>query len=766
MNFVKKIFSEPIIEWIFFLWFNFVYFSYIYFHGAFFEFMALFFVGFILFGYGYFILGRYNFSQYIARLKWPLWRFAVVIYAGIIFLSLIFYLSTHAVGSSSIFLYWWIFLSKIAVHITARIVFLVLLLIVSAGLGKKISKKFIEFSSNIFEELIFCFGIGFMAINYFAFLAVAIHLQYQILLAALTLAIIVYVRDDIFYFIKKIIYVEIPLEFRVSRKIEHLKAYAIVLAVLFIVLAFLGTLLAVSVDYDDLSIYYSVPLLYSHYNAIIPFNSSLSMSGGIVMFFYSYINTLLAPVFVLSTSFYFLIMVLFSLCVFVKNFFSKSLSTATFFLAMTLPIGVHFTMTQKVDFILAFYSILCIFAFFKWLHSNNKKYLVFSSSFLGYAIAVKLTGLFLLLTMCLFLLFLIVWRKGKIQDALLYIAVAVILFSPLGLLNIYYYQNPFAPLTIGNFPYIRSENVFNQEKRVNLYEIFYTRYAKERLWEYTRLTRQNHIYDSSVKNFFWKIWNITINQRGFSFMYSEVTPFFLSLLPLFVFYFFQKNFFREKNILYLTIISFTYLVVWFIFGNERSWYGIPGIYLLFILCAMALANIKNKKIFVAFLFLAILFFVRTLSFFILIISQDHNIMKSPQELSYKKVIYTADFPFYNFLNQKIIPYNERKRILMISESRSAPIYEADKNIISDQFNVFWGKILDEAHTPEEVKEILLEQDVSYIIYSTRGEGYIASFAGDSRNKYRLLRDLDTFHEFKEKFLTEVYCEDEFCIYKI
>src|SRR3989338_3308110 len=259
MNFIKKIFSEPIIEWIFLLWFSLVYFSYIYFHGAFFEFTALFFVGLILFGYGYFILGRYNFSQYIARVKWPLWRFAVVIYAGIIFLSLIFYLSAHAVGSSSIFFYWWIFLSKTAVHITARIVFLVLLLIVSAGLGKKISKKIIEFSSNIFEELIFCFGIGFMAINYFAFLAVAIHLQYQILLAALTLAIIVYVRNDIFYFIKKIVYIEIPLEFRVSRKIEHLKAYAIVLAVLFIVLAFFGTLLVIPIDYDDLDIYYSVP---------------------------------------------------------------------------------------------------------------------------------------------------------------------------------------------------------------------------------------------------------------------------------------------------------------------------------------------------------------------------------------------------------------------------------------------------------------------------------------------------------------------------
>jgi len=126
---------------------------------------------------------------------------------------------------------------------------------------------------------------------------------------------------------------------------------------------------------------------------------------------------------------------------------------ALFFLS--IPIVVKLSITVYVDLGLVFFSTACLVYFFKWMENIfAKRYLIISAAFCGLAMGTKYNGLITLFIVCLFIPFVYLRQRNKnaanqfkaFGFCVLFLGVALFLFSPWMIKNFCWTKNPVYPL--------------------------------------------------------------------------------------------------------------------------------------------------------------------------------------------------------------------------------------------------------------------------------------------------------------------------------
>lgn len=749
------------------LWFFIVYFFYIYFHYDIPSFISIILGGLFLVGFWYLIIkflkGGFNFE-----VDAKLWKFALFLLTAtigaVVFVRLLGNIFTENLNFIP-----FIFTEfRVIWSVLIKILFLFGLVLLCAGAGKKIFDIFKFNIEDKKEEFIFSFGLGFLAINYFAFFLTAPGWLYfwpslvlAILLPIISLAQIKYF---VLNFLKQ--------DFHFNLSFNDLNGWAWAAVVFFLIISIIPTFRLFLINYDDLAAYFSIPQLYAYYHSLVPFyNAPAAIPSGIGMPLYALINTLFSPNFVFHLSWLFLIFILCALYLFASKFFSQKTAIAVLLLTAFIPWNNYFITTQKIDFIFTFISALAIFSFFIWLNNKDEKLSVragwfyLCAVFLGYAMSLKANGGFLIASISLTVAGLFIFRKINFKKSAVFGLIVFLFFLPIFAFNIYYYHNPIAPFKIF-YSAPQNQMLFNQNKKVALYDIYNkTDFAEKRCSEFTLSGYQNHANGSILTNFFWRIWNTVINQRGHRNINIEIAPYLLIFLPFFIFYFIKDKYYKEKNILYLSIISLIFFSLWYLKGTERPWYGIGIFYFLFIFCGLILEKIKNKKYIFAIYFFIFLFCFRTFAGLAMDISALPNTIYSSSAYQ-KKYDDIPDFRMYDFINKEIIAKNNNALILMFMGSQIANIQEGDQKTIIDNLSIYWGKIIQETKSLEEIKNILANQGVTHILYNINFKNRLLLIAQNNPEN-KLAKEIEIFEQFREEYLKEIYCEqEELCLYEI
>lgn len=758
------------------LWFFVVYFLYIYFHSnPLLSFMPIIFGGLFVVGFWYFVI-KFLKSGFNFKIHTKLWKFAPFLLMATIGVAVFVRLLGNVFTENLHFIPFVFTELNIIANILIKILFLSGLILLCAGAGKKIFDIFKFSIEDKKEEFVFSFGLGFLVINYFAFFLTALSWLYFLPSLILVIAFAIFSWTQIKYFVNNFLKAEftfnISADFIHQPADENVKSWIWVIISLFLIIAIIPTFRSFLVSHDDLAAYFSIPQLYAHYHHLVPlYNAPAAIPSGICMAFYALINTLLAPHFVFHLSWLFLIFILCALYLFTSKFFSQKTAIIALLLGTFIPWNNYFIITQKIDFISVFVSSLAIFSFFIWLNNKNTKFsvsagwLYLCAIFLGYTASLKTNGLFLIASLSVLIVGLFIFKKINFRKSAIFGLLIFLFFLPILALNVYYYKNPMAPFTIFSFTQ-KTETLFNQNKKVTLYDIFSkTDFAKKRCNEFTWSGYQNHAGKSAVANFFWRIWNTAINQKGNKSINIEISPYLLIFLPFFIFYFIKDKYYKEKNILHLSIISLIFFILWYLYGAERPWYGVAIFYFLFIFCGLVLQKIKNKKYVFAISFFIVLFCFRTFIGLATIIFTLPNTIyySSAHQMKCDDI---PDFRMYDFINKEIIAKNDKALILVFMGSQIANIQKGDQKTIIDNLSIYWGKIIQETKSLEDIKNILDNQGITHILYNTNLKNRLLSIVQNNpENKLR--EEIKIFEQFRDEYLKEIYCEqEELCLYEI
>jgi len=122
---------------------------------------------------------------------------------------------------------------------------------------------------------------------------------------------------------------------------------------------------------------------------------------------------------------------------------------------LSLPIIVKLSITAYVDLGLVFFSFAALFYFLKWVnHEYRLKFLLISAFWCGLGLGTKYNGLIVLFLLTLFTI-LVYNRNSAVTDkkqtkaigfGIVFMLVAIIVFSPWGIRNYVWTKNPIYPL--------------------------------------------------------------------------------------------------------------------------------------------------------------------------------------------------------------------------------------------------------------------------------------------------------------------------------
>jgi len=127
---------------------------------------------------------------------------------------------------------------------------------------------------------------------------------------------------------------------------------------------------------------------------------------------------------------------------------------------LSIPIIVKLSMTVYVDLGLIFFSTAALLALFKWIESDCRlRFLILSAVFCGLGMGTKYNGLITLLLLTFFIPFIYsryTQREnapfvGAIGQGLIFVVIALLIFSPWMIRNYIWTNNPLFPLYDGWF---------------------------------------------------------------------------------------------------------------------------------------------------------------------------------------------------------------------------------------------------------------------------------------------------------------------------
>lgn len=394
---------------------------------------------------------------------------------------------------------------------------------------------------------------------------------------------------------------------------------------------------------------------------------------------------------------------------YLKNITSRTYGLIGALLFLTTPIIVKLSVTAYVDLGLIFFSWVCLYAFFQWQNSAFKtRHLVIAGIACGLALGTKYNGLILLLLMAAMIPLTYSQTTNRncqpndhfrkninslkgLQWSVVFILIALLLFSPWMIRNIVWKHNPVYPLY---------ENIFNPPAQnkgdKTLQKIQQPRNAFwQRKYIYNETFAQTLLIP--IRSFFQ---GKDDNPKLFD---GKLNPCLLLLAPL--------AFIRRKetysieinsNRKQLTIFSTLFILFVFFESDFRIRYMSPAITPIVALAVIGIYNtltlLKTKPICIQKIGQGILFFVIMYAFsYNALYIYEQFCFINPLEYLSKNINkddyisrYVAEHPVVMYANE-VIPLNAKVLCLSIGDrtyylNRSAHLAENFYEPTNDIFN--------------------------------------------------------------------------------
>lgn len=587
------------------------------------------------------------------------------------------------------------------------IFFLIVVVMFTLSLGKKIKDIFIRDELGGLADFLlsFAFGATVLSVAYFCLALFGLFNQLSILIVFASILLLC-IKEFIYWL--KVIFI-IPNEFSV----KFLSPTPFLLFVFFCFVAenTLEAMRPIPIGHDDLIEYAKNIKLLSEsgklIGGVIPYPWELFVSSVNILShswtatsFFNASKSVLAFV-----SFWFLadyFCKVRKIKIFSDDKFIPILVAIIFY---TLPMVVFQSAVDlKVDLAALFFAIMATFIIFKWKENGRSVYLFVAFFLLGFAFMIKVTTIFYIAGLAVYILYIFIQKKFKISRILKIVGFCLIFF----ILSF----APYALNSVSTFGVKKAtQNYFIVSKselpkidlltRKNSWEVGY------KIPEYNKLSGENGSQDlnkfvaggSSFSNILRLPFVVTMNSNVTG-EFVDITFIFLAIVPvsiIFLLYKRKKNKDKSGFLRLAAIVTIVAFFLWLVFGSGIVWYGMAIFIPLLLLLAESLKQMAKyyKPVFVVALILIFSWLILSL-FYRLTYNPKYLSHIMPKDLTYLRG--TCDDQCYiNYIfpeNKTIKIINENNKagaagnILMTGKLLDFLIYNSNRNTIFDNYETF------------------------------------------------------------------------------
>ncbi len=414
--------------------------------------------------------------------------------------------------------------------------------------------------------------------------------------------------------------------------------------------------------------------------------------------------------------------------VFVKKYFSKTTALVAVLIFYTVPTLMAVSWKTAIELGIAMFETAAVFCMIEYIAKNEKKYLILSGIFWGFALGSKYLVLLEFFSISLaFVLFNFFYKKNfssVLKEYLLFLAIALIFCSPWYLRNLVLTGNSVFPFFAHKIGFIKPRvvgSIFADPPNPKF----------------------------SFKNYFLFLWPLSLGQ-----LQQESYPggIFLVFLP---FLFLFKN--VDKKIKFLCLYVFLCLILWITIGRFYLRYFIPVLPFVGLIYSYFISEnnlSKNFKFFLNLLFLfilcsninfakRILHFTQTPAHFVF---TDITVKEylSTQRPSYP-------YPYYqvaDYINKNLPKYS---KILLLGETRG--LFFERKYLTQGVLEYSpLIELLKNTTSADEFHKKLLQQGITHILLNVPEAKRLAGYD----NFYFEPNEFKVWCEFWNKYVKEIY----------
>lgn len=616
----------------------------------------------------------------------------------------------------------------------SEISLLVILTLLSYGIGLKILKILKVQQESFLEEIVFCVGLG---LGIFSYLVLGIGLAgllHKWVFYSLFVVLSVILHPELWYFLRRI--------FVRGKLFLHPSFTPFSLAISLTLFLAIILLLVPTITFDVLVYHFAVPETYIKYHKIIylPYNCFSNYTFNTEMLF---TLGLLLKGDLLAKSIHFLFGFLSGLSIYslARRYFDSKTAALSILAFCSMPLAIFIATAGFNDFAITFYEILAVYSFINWSKEKNEGWLLVCGLTCGLSIGVKYFGVFCFIILGLSILIL-KWRESGILKASKTISVFTILVLlpvlPWLIKNFIWTGNPVFPLFY---------DIFGGR---NWSEFHQSRYLYE-------MTRYSAGLPFLLKPFVF-FWDISFKHGGMeSGVKIPVGPIFIVILP---FILGLRKF--DFCIKYLLSFCGIFFLFWsYVCAVDR--FILPCFILMCVIIGYVIER-TNKRLYPCLL--AILFISLSWNLFNIskIIYKNAYFMclkrDGGEEFLLKKSIIQDYYDVISYINHHL---PRETRILFIGEVRS--YYCQRDKLVSSQFDT--NIILELIHNSKDIEGLmsnLKQLGVTYVLYNEVGANWLSKyfdyFHWQSEEKERL------YNLFMRDYLRLIYSKGRISLYQI
>ena len=534
----------------------------------------------------------------------------------------------------------------------------------------------------------------------------------------------------------------------------------LVLLILFVLLcfSFVINIKPFPITTDDLHTYYNAPALYVAYNEFRPlYHHATANMGQNTEMIYAAIISALNTKYIIHLQLLFLVLTAFGFYALIKNLFGPRRAFLGTLFIIFIPWDPYYFSTVKVEFFLAFYSVITLLTLYRWHKEGNSIWLYLFGVFSGMAMGIKYSAVLLILPLLFLILFFSLKskqpEKNIFKEYIIMLFLLFLFFSPWAIKNQIYFKNIFYPREVPGL--LESHNPagldYNKEfKKAKNQEINYLRHAQ---------AGSKYLLENIVTS----LWRQSTGHKidrgawiNFGFL-----PFAALVLGLIITR-------RKKVFLILGLIS-SYFCFYYVLEGARPWYAFFGIMSAY---AFIPAVFWRYKKMLGFVLLLTIFSFLVNTF--VIVPNIKYLLGAIDEQEYRAVtIPYSDLADY--INDKLCPATNEK-ILIVKDFRVAFIDNNDRLVLVDQY---FDKINFALHQgSDEFKRYLGKHFIAYIVdskvnernftiwldkHSISKDEYLLNYTGVAPSIYE---DFQVMRNFLQNQTELLYNDDGYSLYKI
>ncbi|MCK5211439.1 glycosyltransferase family 39 protein [Candidatus Parcubacteria bacterium] len=694
-----------------------------------------------------------NIKFEISTARVILYAFFVSIIIANIFLFDFVFSERISVDSAIDFLF---YETNIWLHISSLFVFYSIFIIFLWSWGEKILALIKIRPESRLESFLLSLSLGLIPLMFGVLLLAFLGLLYA---PAVWLLVLLFgilstkqIIDNIKFLVKK--------KFRVYIDAPRNTFKILVLLALFVLLcfSFVINIKPFPITTDDLHTYYNAPALYATYHEFRPlYHHATANMGQNTEMIYAAIISAISTKYIIHLQLLFLVLTALGFYAFIKNLFGPDRAFLGTLFILFIPWNPYYFSTVKVEFFLAFYSIITLLLLYHWHRERNNVWLYLFGALSGVAMGIKYSAVLLILPqLALILFFLLKGKQPKkvvLKEYIIMLFLFFLFFSPWAIKNQIYFKNVFYPREVPGLLANHNPNGldYNKEfKKAKNIEINYLRHAQT----------GNKYLPRNIVTSLWRQSTGHKIDRG-AWINFGFLPFAALALGLMIT--------RRKKVCLILGLLFFYFALWYCLEGARPWYAFFGIMAVTAFVPAVFWKYKKMLGFV----LVLTFFSFLVNTFVLTPNIKY-LLGAIDEREYREVtIPYSDLADY--INYELHPALDEK-ILIVKDFRVAFINNNDQLVLVDQY---FDKINFALHQgSDEFKRYLSKHSIAYIVdskvnernftvwlqkHSISQDEYLQNYIGRAPSIYG---DFQVMSDFLQNQTELLYNDDGYSLYKI